>query len=125
MDYVWLGLGAALGANGRYLVGRALTERFGTGFPYGTLVVNMSGSFLIGLLAVTLANRFVETPQLRLFLIVGVLGGYTTFSSFSHEAISLIEQERWAAAVGYIGSSVALSVAACAMGLVLGRTVTE
>lgn len=123
MDYLWLGLGAALGANGRFLLGRWVGDRWGTDLPYGTFIINVSGSFVIGLLGIVLARQMQATPSLRLFLIVGLLGGYTTFSSFSREALTLVEQDRWVPALGYMGLSAGLGLLACAGGVWVGRLV--
>jgi CrcB protein len=84
-------LGAALGGAARYLIGTAITHRAGDRFPWGTVVVNITGCFLIGLLA-TVFNQRLPDPQLhwRLFAIVGILGGYTTFSSFAWETYQAV-----------------------------------
>jgi CrcB protein len=123
VDYLWIGIGAAAGANGRYLLGQAVANRFGSGFPYGTLIVNVSGSLLIGGLMVLLSDHLLLDTRWRLLLVVGLLGGYTTFSSFSYEVITLLQQDRWLPAAAYAGLSVGLSLAACYGGIVLARLV--
>jgi len=123
VEYLWIGVGAALGANGRYLVGQVVANRLGSGFPYGTLVVNITGSFLIGLLMILLTERTLLDSHWRLLLVVGLLGGYTTFSSFSWEVISLLEEGRWLPAVAYAGLSVGVSLVACYGGMVLARAI--
>lgn len=125
MDYLWIGIGAAAGANGRYLLGQAAERRLGAEFPYGTLLVNITGSFLIGLLAITLADRLAGDGPWRPFLIVGLLGGYTTFSSFSLETIRLLQEDRWLPAVTYVLLSTALGLLACYGGIVCARMVTR
>lgn len=114
--------GGALGASARYLTGVAVMRSFGPGFPLATLVVNVIGSFLMGVLVVILAHfggtRFAP------FLAIGALGGFTTFSSFSLDAITLIERGATGHAALYIGSSVILSLAALFSGLALARAVT-
>ena len=120
MAYLWVALGGAAGAMARYGVGQWTGQRWGGSFPWGTLAVNVTGSLLIGLL-VTLLGRGVD-PTLRLLLITGFLGGYTTFSAYSAEALTLVEARRWDAAALYISGSVALGLVACAAGLALGRT---
>jgi CrcB protein len=85
-------LGAALGGLARYVVGTAVMQRFSGRFPLGTLVVNVTGCFLIGVLLPFLTERGEPRPNLRLFLVVGVLGGYTTFSSFAWETFQAIDE---------------------------------
>lgn len=92
MNLFLIFLGAGLGGTARYLLSNAIYALLGRHFPWGTLVVNASGSFIMGVLFVLLLNRYaMYAPQLRLFLLVGFLGGYTTFSSFSIETWNLIE----------------------------------
>lgn len=100
MNIFLIFLGAGLGGTARYLLSNALYALLGRQFPWGTLVVNASGSFIMGVLFILLLNRYaLYAPQLRLFLLVGVLGGYTTFSSFSIETWNLIESGAWAAGI--------------------------
>ncbi len=110
---VLVALGGALGSLARYAAQSSLA------FPYGTLAVNVLGSFLIGLVWVLLAPR---GPAI-LFLMTGVLGGFTTFSSFSMDVMRLLEDGRAVLASGYVLASVGLSLMACAAGLWLGRSV--
>jgi len=90
--YFMVMLGAALGGLARYAIGTAVMQRFPGRFPLGTLVVNVTGCFLIGMLVPLLAGRGEPRPNLRLFLIVGVLGGYTTFSSFAWETFQAVHE---------------------------------
>ncbi len=113
--------GGALGSVGRYLVGVWALRQFGPAFPLGTLIVNIVGSFAIGLLAEVIARRFGASGDLRLFLITGVLGGFTTFSAFSLDVISLIERGAAAQGLFYVAASLILSLAAVFAGLALGR----
>lgn len=83
MTLLWVGLGGFLGANARYLLGRAIIERYGAAFPWGTLAINLTGAFLIGVIAEWLLLRQDAPDSWRLFLVIGVLGGYTTFSSYA------------------------------------------
>jgi len=87
--FVLIAIGAALGANARYLVGLWAGDRFGAGFPYGTLIVNVSGSFLLGFLLTLATERLQISPEVRLLFAVGFLGSYTTFSSFAVESMNL------------------------------------
>lgn len=113
--------GGALGAVARHLTGLAALRLLGPHFPWGTLTVNILGSFLMGALIGALALRGHASPLLRAFLAVGVLGGFTTFSSFSLDAVTLIERRAHLAALGYVLASVLLSIAALIAGLRLIR----
>jgi CrcB protein len=120
-----IALGAALGANLRYFLTLRTAAWLGTGFPYGTLIINISGSFLIGLVYTLLANSGSPyTPELRLFLGVGLLGGYTTFSSFSYETYQLFLTG--STLLGLLNPliSVAGGLLASALGIVLGSLVS-
>jgi fluoride exporter len=89
--YLWISLGAVLGANARYLVALWAGARLGAGYPYGTLIVNVTGSFVLGFLVAGAAGRLNLAPELRLFLAVGFLGAYTTFSSLVVETWTLLQ----------------------------------
>jgi CrcB protein len=94
--YFMVMLGAALGGLARYVIGTAVMQRFTGRFPLGTLVVNVMGCFVIGLLMPLLTERGEPRPNLRLLLVVGVLGGYTTFSSFAWESFQAVDEgSRW------------------------------
>lgn len=122
MPWLYVGIGAFLGANARYWVGGWAAARLGTAFPYGTFLINMSGSFAIGLLAAFFADR-AFSPNLRLFLMVGFLGGYTTFSSFSYEALALFEDGAYLLGALYLFGSPVIGLAGCIAGLAIGRLV--
>jgi fluoride exporter len=113
-------LGGAIGAGARHLVGRALLHALGPDYPFGTLVVNCGGGLLMGLLAGWLA-RHPSAEGARAFLATGVLGGFTTFSAFSLDAVLLAERGALTAAVGYVLLSVAGAIAAVIAGLALAR----
>ncbi|WP_322962998.1 fluoride efflux transporter CrcB [Sphingomonas fuzhouensis] len=113
-------LGGALGSGARYWTGRYMLDAFGPDFPYGTLTVNWVGGLLMGLLAGVLA-RTGGTEGWRLFIGVGILGGFTTFSSFSLDTITLIERGQMTVALGYIALSLLGSLAALWAGLSLTR----
>jgi fluoride exporter len=118
-------VGGALGSGARYLAATALAARFGQTFPWGTLAVNVSGSFLIGLIA-TLADEAGSIgPNGRLFLIVGVLGGFTTFSSFSLETLRLAEERELGRAALNVAGSLALGFSAAVLGIAVGRALTR
>jgi CrcB protein len=113
-------LGGALGAGARHLFGRAALTTLGPAFPWGTLGVNLIGGLLMGVLAGGLA-RTGGSESIRLLLGVGVLGGFTTFSAFSLDTVTLIERGAPGLAAAYIGASVLGSIVALYLGLRLGR----
>jgi CrcB protein len=116
-----IALGGAVGAVARHLLAGRVTAIFGSAFPYGTVVVNVFGSFILGLVIITLATRFELSQEWRGFIVVGVLGGFTTFSAFSLETALLIERSELMQAALYIGSSVGLSILSLFIGIWLGR----
>jgi CrcB protein len=123
MEIVWVGLGGFVGANARYLIGRLALAGLGGAFPYGTLIANLTGCCLIGAVMALLAERGISNPTWRLLLVVGVLGGYTTFSSFAYETVTLLEQGRAWRATAYVLVSNAGGILACAAGLAAVRAV--
>lgn len=122
LAYIWVALGGALGSVGRFWLSSLIAGRFGEAFPAGTLVVNVSGSFLIGLLAAFTATtgRTPAAPGLREFLMIGICGGYTTFSSFSLQTLELLRDRQWLYAGGNVILSVVLCLVAVWLGYVLG-----
>lgn len=115
--------GGALGSVLRYFTGLAALRLMGPNFPWGTLTVNIAGGLFIGVFAELIARKFGATAELRLFLITGCLGGFTTFSAFSLDAVTLIERSEPVLAGVYIGASVLLSVFAVFAGLALVRAI--
>lgn len=116
--YLWVASGGALGSLGRFWLSGLVASRVGETFPWGTLVVNVTGSFLIGLLAAGTGpeGRLLFSPGFRLFFMIGVCGGYTTFSSFSLQTLNLLRDGEWLYATG----NALLSVALCMIGVWLG-----
>jgi fluoride exporter len=114
--------GGALGSVTRYLVGIGSGKLFGINFPWGTLIINITGSFLIGLFVGMFATRWNLPQAIRVFLTVGVCGGYTTFSTFSLDAFYLMERGEAVAAGVYMVGSVVLSVGALIGAMLLVRT---
>ena len=111
--------GAGLGGMARYALGTWIMARSGGRFPLGTFLINISGSFFIGLLMTLLTERLQPHPNWRLFLVVGVLGGYTTFSSFEYEALQAVRDgERWMGLL-YVAGSVLLGYLAVWLGAAL------
>jgi CrcB protein len=119
-----LSVGGTLGVNARYWLGVAINRWAGPQFPWATLTINVSGSFAIGLVTVLL-SRWQPQPHMRLLLVVGFLGGYTTFSSFSAEALVLWERGEWAQCLAYVAGSVGAGLVAVVLGTALGRGLIE
>ena len=118
MTYLWIGIGSALGGMGRYWCSDVATRIFGEAFPWGTVIVNVSGSHLIGFLAAltTADGRLLLPEDSRAFLMIGVCGGYTTFSTFSLQTLSLIRNGEWL----WASANVVLSVTLCLLAVWLG-----
>lgn len=127
LTWVWVALGSAIGGVGRYWCGGAVTLRLGEGFPWGTMAVNIIGSFVIGLVAVAALaeGRFALDASARQFLMVGVLGGFTTFSSFSLQSLNLMQDGAWVAAAGYVLGSVLLCLIGVWLGYFLGVSLSK
>jgi fluoride exporter len=123
VEYLWVGLGGFLGANARYVVGVWMVERLGAAFPWHTLLINVSGSLAIGVILTLLTERFDADPAWRLLVVVGFLGGYTTFSSYTFEALALARAGEWPAAVGYVLASNLVGLLAVVAGMLLARAV--
>lgn len=125
LTYLWIAIGSALGGMARYGMSRAIALRFGETFPWGTLAVNVSGSFAIGLIAAISGpdSRMIISPTARQFMMVGLCGGFTTFSSFSLQTLELIRNRDFAEAGGNILLSVAACMAAVAIGFIAGNAV--
>jgi CrcB protein len=113
-----------LGANLLFVIGIWSAERFGAEFPYGTLIVNVSGAFAIGVLLAFVSERVGIDPLWRIFLATGFLGGYTTFSSYTFEAVALVRAGEWGRGAWYVLGSNGLGLAACFAGIVLARLLT-
>lgn len=121
VSLLFVAIGGALGSVCRYLVGVGAGRLLGTDFPFGTIIVNIAGSFIMGLFIELLAVKFDGSESLRLFVAVGILGGFTTLSSFSLDTIVLFERGAVATAAIYVGASIVLSLAALVAGLHLVR----
>jgi fluoride exporter len=122
MGYLVVFFGAGIGGALRHGVNLGAVRLFGTGFPLGTFIVNVAGSFLMGLVAGYFAYRTGLPQHTRLFLTTGVLGGFTTFSAFSLDAALLVERHAYSLAAAYMLGSVVLSLVALLAGLSLFRT---
>ena len=121
MLYLIVFLGAGIGGALRHGVNVAATRQFGLGFPFGTLIVNIVGSFAMGLLAGYFAFRPGISQHMRLFLTTGILGGFTTFSAFSLDTALLLERHSYGLAAGYVVGSIAAGLSALFFGLALFR----
>jgi CrcB protein len=121
MRFLLICLGGAVGTGARYGVQILSARLFGNDFPYGTLAVNVTGSFLIGLInQVAFTTPFIP-PTVRVMLTIGVMGGFTTYSSFSFETLELAKDGAWLGAGVNIVLNTALCLAGCGLGLYLGR----
>jgi fluoride exporter len=116
-------LGGAIGSLARYFVAGTVQSAAWPGFPWGIFVVNISGGFVMGLIVELSALKLHLTPEVRALLTVGILGGYTTFSTFSLDSVLLIQRGAWGAAAAYIVGSTVLSILALFAGLWLVRAV--
>jgi len=116
-----IGIGGFLGAVARYAVAVWIGQKWGRSFPMGTFVINVSGSFLIGLLMVLFTERYLVNPQWRLLLVVGFLGAYTTFSTFEFETGSLIKDGEWMMAMLNVFGSVVAGFVALKTGEILAK----
>ena len=121
MNLILVFLGGGLGATARYGLQGFVYNITGAGFPYGTLVVNVLGSFLIGLLMTVFEDRFMVNPSLRVFLTIGILGGFTTFSSFSFETMALFRDGSVGLGILNVASSVVMCLGATWLGIVVGK----
>lgn len=121
MNYLIVGAGGFIGAISRYVLAVWVGQRWGRSFPLGTFIVNVSGSFLIGLSMTLMAERFIENPAWRLFLVIGFLGAYTTFSTFEYETGMLIRDSEWL----YAGLNVVGSVVTGFIALKLGEIIAK
>jgi fluoride exporter len=121
MSYLLVFIGGGIGSAMRHGVNLLCARQFGTAFPYGTLTVNITGSIVMGLLAGYFAFKGDAAQGWRLFLMTGILGGYTTFSAFSLEVVTMIERHAVASALGYVLASVVVSVGAVFAGLWAAR----
>ena len=123
MGYLWIALGGALGSVGRYWLGDVVAAKFGETFPAGTLVINVLGSFVIGVVGALAAPEGRMSSDARAFatqfVMIGICGGFTTFSSFSWQTLNLLRDRQWL----YAGGNVILSVVLCLVAVWLGYLV--
>jgi len=118
---VWVCVGSALGGGARYLISLAALRLLGSSFPYGTLTVNVIGSYLIGLIMHVSLETSAIPPIVRIFLTTGVMGGLTTYSTFNYETLQLANEGDWRFAIGNVAATVLVCLAAGVVGLATGR----
>jgi CrcB protein len=121
VNYLWIALGAVVGASARYFLGTYIGRHFSTVFPYGTLLINVTGSLMLGFFLVYASERVLLDPRWRLLVAVGFCGSYTTFSSYAFESFALMEQGQWMLMGLNILSSNALCLAGVLAGAALAR----
>ena len=121
VNYVWIALGAIAGASARYSLSLLIARNFPSAFPYGTLLINVSGSLLVGFFLVFSTERVLLDPRWRVLVVIGFCGSYTTFSSYAFESFALIEQGQWLLTGINIVASNGLCLAAVLAGAALAR----
>ena len=121
MNYLWIALGAVVGASARYFLSLLIARDFSSSFPYGTLLINVTGSLIAGFFLVFSTERVLLDPRWRLLVVIGFCGSYTTFSSYAYESFALMERGQWLlTGVNIVGSNV-LSLIAVVAGAALAR----
>ena len=120
---VLIGIGGILGANARYLVSVWAARRIGASFPYGTLIVNLSGSLLLGFLATGIVGRVVYEREVQLLVSVGFLGAYTTFSTFAFESVGLVRRRAYVLATANVLGSTVLGLLGAWIGAMVARAI--
>ncbi len=119
---LWVGLGGFLGANARFWLGGWIAQRFGTQFPWGTFVINISGAFILGLFATVVSERVIAAPYWRLLVAIGFVGAYTTFSTFEYETLTLTESGALLRAIANVVFSVLAGFLAVWLGAKIARS---
>lgn len=122
-SYAWISVGAILGANLRFLLGKIVTRYTDAAFPYGTLLINLTGSLLLGFFLVWTTERVLADPMWRLLVAIGFCGSYTTFSSYAFETMSYFEQGHWTMFAANVLANNLLSLGAVLVGAILARSI--
>jgi fluoride exporter len=120
-DFLAISIAAILGANLRYVLSRVALKEFGPVFPYGTLIINVVGSFIVGLFVIWTTERVLVEPRWRLLVVVGFCGSFTTFSSYAFETMSFLEQGQWGPMLANIFSNNLLCLAGALAGMAVAR----
>jgi len=121
VNYLWIAIGAVAGASARYFLSGLIARNFSTTFPYGTLLINLTGSLILGFFLVFSTERMLLDPRWRLLIAIGFCGSYTTFSSYAFESFALFEQGQWLMTATNIVASNALCLAAVLAGAAVAR----
>jgi CrcB protein len=121
--FLLISMGAVIGANLRYWIGVWAASRLGTSFPYGNLIINLTGSFILGFFMTLAVDRLLLDPRWRIFFAVGFLGSYTTFSSYTFESMSLILDNQWLTGLFNLFGSAFLGGVAVFLGILLARAI--
>ena len=121
MNYLWICLGAVVGASARYFLSGFVARHIATAFPYGTLLINITGSLILGFFLIYSTERVLLDPRWRLLVAIGFCGSYTTFSSYAFESFALMEQSQWVMMSLNIALSNVLCLAAVVGGAALAR----
>jgi CrcB protein len=121
LNFIAISLGAIVGANARYILSRYAARLIGPVFPYGTLIINVVGSFIVGLFLVWTSERVLIDPRWRLLVVIGFCGGFTTFSSYAFETMAYFEQGQWWLMTANMIANNVLSLLAAAAGMALAR----
>ena len=121
MNFVMVSLGAIAGANLRYILSRYAAKLLGPVFPYGTLIINLTGSFIVGWFMIWTTERVLVDPRWRLLVVVGFCGGFTTFSSYAFESMAYLEQGQWLLMTVNVFANNLLCMAAAIAGMALAR----
>ena len=121
MNYLWIALGAVVGASARYFLSSYVARHFSTTFPYGTLLINITGSLILGFFLVYSTERMLLDPRWLLLVAIGFCGSYTTFSSYAFESFALLEQGQWL----MVGVNMFLSNALCLAAVLAGAALAR
>jgi CrcB protein len=121
VNFVVVSLGAIVGANARYIISRYMAKILGPAFPYGTLAINVVGSFIVGWFMIWTTERVLVDPRWRLLVVVGFCGGFTTFSSYAFESMAYFEQGQWGLMAANILTNNMLCLLAAVAGMALAR----
>lgn len=120
-DFLAISVAAVVGANLRYLISRLAAQEFGSAFPYGTLVINILGSFIVGFFVIWTTERVLLDPRWRLMVAVGFCGSFTTFSSYAFESMAFFERGQWALMLANIFSNNLLCLGGALAGMAIAR----
>jgi CrcB protein len=122
-NFLLISAGAVLGANARYWLATWAAQKWGVSFPYGTLIINISGSLILGFFMTLATERFLLDPRWRLLFAVGFLGAYTTFSTYTYESYNLLLNGQWLPGLTNLFGSTLLGVLAVGLGIFLGKLI--